>query len=211
VHGAKSGGRQPPVGNIRRCESEKHIAGDVSRMQPGAGGVSPPWHAGVLVRARMLGNATPFRSHGSLTVAILVGKSCGPLARHFRATAGSRPPLSIACSTASEHCSIFIRNRSPHTPRRADARRSWLRVLPSASIVRFWSATVRGTHHGGLTPAALGCVFASPRTLLDSRWPAFAFPNHGGLTPAALGSVRLYIANVVFHCERTSCNQERLA
>jgi hypothetical protein len=97
-------------------------------------------------------------------------------------------------------------------------------------------------NHGGLTPAALGCVFASPRTLLDSRRPAFALPNHGGrtprrsrlrvrlpasivrfssatvrrthhggLTPAALGSVRLCIANVVLHCERTSCNQERLA
>jgi len=35
--------------------------------------------------------------------------------------------------------------------------------------------------------------------------------NHGGLTPAALVNMRLRIANVVFHCERTSCNQERLA
>jgi hypothetical protein len=31
------------------------------------------------------------------------------------------------------------------------------------------------------------------------------------LTPAALVNVRLCIANVVFHSERTSCNQERLA
>jgi hypothetical protein len=40
--------------------------------------------------------------------------------------------------------------------------------------------------HGGLTPAALGCVFASPRTLLNSHRTAFAFPTHGGLTVAAL-------------------------
>jgi hypothetical protein len=34
-------------------------------------------------------------------------------------------------------------------------RRSRLRVRLTASIVRFSSATVRATHHGGLTPAAL--------------------------------------------------------
>ena len=41
---------------------------------------------------------------------------------------------------------------------------------------------MRFPNHGGLTPAALGCVFASPRTLLNSHRTAFAFPNHGGLT-----------------------------
>jgi hypothetical protein len=73
----RSGGRQPPVGNIRRCESETHIAGDMSRMQPGAGGVSPPWSA-VRMRAR---NAESHRmavadavrkNHGGLTPAALV-------------------------------------------------------------------------------------------------------------------------------------------
>jgi hypothetical protein len=48
---------------------------------------------------------------------------------------------------------------------------------------------------GGLTPAA----------------DASVNPTHGGLTPAALGNVRLYSGNVVFHSERTSCDQERLA
>jgi hypothetical protein len=44
-----------------------------------------------------------------------------------------------------------------------------------------------GLHtHGGLTPAALGCVFDSRRTMLDSRGTAFGSPNHGGLTRDAL-------------------------
>jgi hypothetical protein len=126
----------------------------------------------------------------------------------YTATAGSRPPLLVAFSVASEHCSILIRNRSRHTPRRADARRSWERafvhrecrfslrtnvVQPGAAgVSQPWYAdpVANALHrHGGLTPAALGCVFASPRTLLDSRRPAFAFPNHGGLTPAALDCV----------------------
>jgi hypothetical protein len=70
-----SEGRKPPVGHIRRCESETHIARDVSRMQPRAGGVSPPWHA---LRTRDP-NAEIHRV---------------PLADAVRkATAGSRPPL----------------------------------------------------------------------------------------------------------------------
>jgi len=40
-----SGWRKPAVGHIHRCESETHIARDVSRMQPRAVGVSPPWRA----------------------------------------------------------------------------------------------------------------------------------------------------------------------
>jgi hypothetical protein len=42
-------------------------------------------------------------------------------------------------------------------------------------------------NHGELTPAAPGCVFASRRTMFDSRRAASGSPNHGGLTPAALG------------------------
>jgi hypothetical protein len=66
-------------------------------------------------------------------------------------------------------------------------------------------------NHGGLTPAALGCVLASPRTLLDSRRTALAFPEHGGLTPAALVHKRLCIAKgVIFPAnERRALRQER--
>jgi len=119
--------------------------------------------------------------------------------RDCRTTAGSRPPLSIACSTASEHCSIFIRGRSPHTPRRAHARRSWERAFVHREC-RFSLRTYV------VQPGAAGVSqpwYADP--------VAIALHRHGGLTPAALVNVRLCIANVVFHCERTSCNQERLA
>jgi hypothetical protein len=52
-------------------------------------------------------------------------------------------PLLIACSTASEHCWIFIRNRSRHAPRRVYARRSWLRIRQSPNITRLSPASVR--------------------------------------------------------------------
>jgi hypothetical protein len=50
----------------------------------------------------------------------------------------------------------------------------------------------------------------SPNIVQFSRH-SVRIAHHGGLTPAALGNVRLYSANIVFHSERTSCNQERLA
>jgi hypothetical protein len=119
-------GRQPPVAQIRRCESETHIAGDMSRMQPGAGGVSspwetsaaanrkripqqvcracnqerggvsPPWHASVLVRAKTCATASAFRSHGGLTGGVLVEKNCAPLARRFRSHGGLTPRYACA-------------------------------------------------------------------------------------------------------------------
>jgi hypothetical protein len=65
--------------------------------------------------------------------------------------------------------------------------------------------------HGGLTPAALDSAVGVRRTLFAAPCKRDRLPNHGGLTPAALGNVRLYSANIVFHSERTSCDQERLA
>jgi hypothetical protein len=44
-------------------------------------------------------------------------------------------------------------------------------------------------NHGGLTPAAPGCVFASRWAMFDSRGTVSDSPDHGGLTPAALGCV----------------------
>jgi hypothetical protein len=66
-------------------------------------------------------------------------------------------------------------------------------------------------NHGGLTPAALDSVVGVRRTLFAAPCKRDQLPNHGGLTPTALGNVRLYSGNIVFHRERTSCNQERLA
>jgi ribosomal protein S30 len=71
-------------------------------------------------------------------------------------------------------------------------------------------ASVNPTH-GGLTNAALDSVVGVRRTLFAAPCKRDQLPTHGGLTPAALGNVRLYSANIVFHRERTSCNQERLA
>jgi hypothetical protein len=171
----RAGGRQPPVGNIRRCESETDIAADMSRMQPGAGGASPPWNASVLVRAKTCATASAFRSHGGLTGGVLVGKNCVPLARRFRSHGGLTP------------------------------RRSRLRVRLPASIARFSSTTVRGTHHGGLTPrrswerafAHRECRFSLRTNVVQpgaagvsQPWYADPVANalhpHGGLTPAAL-------------------------
>jgi hypothetical protein len=65
-------------------------------------------------------------------------------------------------------------------------------------------------NHGGLTPAALGCVFASPRTLPNSHRTAFAFPTHGGLTPAAPADVRLCIAKIAISpADIRTATQER--
>jgi hypothetical protein len=47
----------------------------------------------------------------------------------------------------------------------------------------------RFANHAGLTPVAPSCVFATFRTMFDSRGTAFGSPNHGGLTPAALDFV----------------------
>jgi hypothetical protein len=172
-----------PVGNIRRYESETHIAGDMSRMQPRAGGVSPPWdtsavtnrkrtpqqvyracnqewgasapraerivganrkrpfsaasthiqpraggvsppwNASGLVRAKTCATASAFRSHGGLTGGVLVGKNRAPLARRFR----SHGRLTPRCACAQR--AFTDDSRTPCTivlvePRRADARRS---------------------------------------------------------------------------------------
>jgi hypothetical protein len=81
--------------------------------------------------------------------------------------------------------------------------RSCIAKIVFASHRRFFATNVRtATRAGGVsppwvrtasapafvTPAALGCVFAGPRTLLDSRRTAFSFPYHSGLTKAAPGS-----------------------
>jgi hypothetical protein len=94
AHANESGGRKPPVAQIRRCESETHTAAGVSRMQPRAGGVSPPWSA-VRIRAR---NAESHR-------------------------------MAVADAITE--------------PRRAHARRSWLRIRQSPNITRLSPASVR--------------------------------------------------------------------
>jgi hypothetical protein len=62
-------------------------------------------------------------------------------------------------------------------------------------------------NHGGLTPAAPGCAFASRRTMFESRCTMFGSPTHGGLTLAALLNVRLCIADGALCSERTSCTR----
>jgi hypothetical protein len=137
----RAGRRQPPVGNIRRCESETHIAGDMSRMQPGAGGRQPPWETSAVTdrkrtpqaicRAcnRERGASAPRRVQSVSereTRKVIAWQSQTRFGKPRRAHAA---PLLIARSTDSEHCSIFIRNRSRHTPRRADARHSCERAF----------------------------------------------------------------------------------
>jgi hypothetical protein len=92
-------------------------------------------------------------------------------------------------------------------PRRADTRRSLLRARYFPHDVRFSRHGFRFTGHGGLTPAAPSCVFATFRTMFDSRGTACGSPNHGGLTPAAHVNVRLCIANGALCSERTSCTR----
>jgi hypothetical protein len=64
-------------------------------------------------------------------------------------------------------------------------------LLPACSDSRWTMFDSRGTafgspNHGGLTPAALACVFGQP--LDNARFSRHSdrFTNHGGLTPAAL-------------------------
>jgi hypothetical protein len=92
-------------------------------------------------------------------------------------------------------------------PRRADTRRSFLRVRYFPHDVRFSRHGFRFTAHGGLTPAAPGFAFASRRTMFDSRGTMFGSPTHGGLTPTALANMRLCIANGALCGERMSCTR----
>jgi hypothetical protein len=168
-------------------------------VQQGAAGVSQPWYADPV--------AIALHRHGGLTPAALAnvrlciakgviwpvtGHRAWRQERGASAPRGKHPPLRIgkayrrrcvAHATSSGGCKPPVESR-PHAS--AKGGKSSHRSHRRGS-----------ENHGGLMPAALGCVFASPRTLLDSRRPAFAFPNHGGLTPAALVNARLCIAKGV--------------
>jgi hypothetical protein len=81
--------------------------------------------------------------------------------------------------------------------RRADARRSWMCVRRLPNSAQLSQQRVRIAHHGGLTPAALGCVFASRQTLLDSRSNAFVSHTTAGSRPPLLRTLvcALHIAH----------------
>jgi hypothetical protein len=76
-------------------------------------------------------------------------------------------------------------------PRRADARRSCLSVpvLPLNSAYLLPHSAGVG-HHGGLTPAALDCVRAGRRTMLDFHSTALVSPTTAGLGSPLDESVR---------------------
>jgi hypothetical protein len=85
--------------------------------------------------------------------------------------------------------------------------------LYSANIV-FHSERTSCTRSGWRKPAVVPGRECAGRNVISPQKPiadASANATHGGLTPAALGNVGLYSANIVFHSERASCNQERLA
>jgi hypothetical protein len=96
----RSGGRQPPVGNIRRCESETHIAGDMSRMQPGAGGVSPPWETSAAANRKRTSQA--------------ICRACN----QERGASAPRGTQAFSSGLNARHCKCIS------FPRRADRRRS---------------------------------------------------------------------------------------
>jgi hypothetical protein len=76
---------------------------------------------------------------------------------HATRSGGVSPPWSAvrvrARNAESHRMAVADAVRKNH--RGLTSRRSRLCVRPSANIIRFPSATVRATHHGGLTPAAL--------------------------------------------------------
>ena len=118
-------------------------------------------------------------------------------------------------------------------PTRSGGRKPPVEHTPHTSSQRRNSAhcTCRygSENHGGLTPAALENVrlctakivfcrqaFATQYkrgrrkpTVANQRYCTGVSNSHAGLTLVALVNVRLCSANVIFHCERTSCNQER--
>jgi hypothetical protein len=97
-----------------------------------------------------------------------------------------KPAVAVKRFTRAKRSRTFATIRM-RPPRAAGVSQPWCTDVLVRRRVPASATTL--AYHGGLTPAALGCVFASPRTLLDSHRTAFAFSNHGGLTPAALDSV----------------------
>jgi hypothetical protein len=150
-------------------------------VQPGAAGVSQPW----------------FRKHAySGNIAIVAhGRPAGCLSTNTVATALPDPRQAHArrsCERAFLHRkNRFFADKCSHC-NKSGGRKPPVERIPHASSRRRSSPHCRCTlglqTHGRLTPAALGCVFAGPRTLLDSRRTAFSFPYHSGLTKAAPGS-----------------------
>jgi hypothetical protein len=97
---------------------------------------------------------------------------------------------SCACAFVHRENRFFTGKRSLCTKR---FRKRACKCVSSTLRTTFPSHT-----HGGLTPAAPGCAFASRRTMFDSRCTMFGSPSHGGMTPAAPVNVRLCIAKIVF-------------
>jgi hypothetical protein len=112
----RSGERKPPVGHIRRCESETHIARDMSRMQPRAGGRKRSVGCTPHARSKRRNSSRSTcrcgsESHGGLTPAALVNvRLCSANVVFRRET---RYALRLPFSPASRHRATRSGGRKP--------------------------------------------------------------------------------------------------
>jgi hypothetical protein len=194
---------------VRNAYLQQH-----SHMQLRAAGVSQPWCATVSARSTTLACASASRNHGGLTPAAL---DCAFASRRTmfdcRGTAVGLPNHGGLTPTAFVHVRfciakiVFSPANVRSAPRAGGVSPPWFRKRACKCVSSTLRTTFPQAHPGGLTPAALGCVFASRWTMFDSRGTAVGLPNHGGLTPAALANVRLCIANGALCGERMSCTR----
>jgi hypothetical protein len=206
----KSGGRKPPVGNKTPLQGTTAHLRRLARVHPGAAGVSQPWYGkrmcgpkrnqSAKTNRRCKRESEPRRadarrscSDARLCVEKIVFRRKTFALQHK--SGGRKPPvvLETRSQRLDRNCRAEATGRwSVHEhrcncitiPRRADTRRSCsdARSLPNSA--GFSPHDVRITHHGGLTPAALGrmCVCASQKSFFAGR-RSHCSTRAGGVSP----------------------------
>jgi hypothetical protein len=169
-----------PAALVERASVQRewrYFSGDWRRA-PGAAGVSQPWRTIGSCVVNVITPRKPLAVAGAVTEPRRAdarrsfwARVCASKKSFFadeRALCNARaggvsPPwyvLGMRTRLRESHA-LPLQTRFAH-PRRADARRSWLRVRQPLDNVRFSRHSIRLPNHGGLTPAALACVFGQP-------------------------------------------------